>query len=303
MRWRCTTWLKRLKQGQVTKVLSAAIFRAWDIRNSIFLAGVLIIAGCGYQGPVSLPRQQDRAPTLTPVEEQRLARLPDPQVVTLTKSRWGNGPVYTVLGKSYRVMEQAKGYRQEGIASWYGAKFHGNNTSNGERFDMYQLSAAHRHLPIPSFVRVTNLGNGREAVVRVNDRGPFHENRIIDLSYAAAVKLGFHNQGTARVRIEVVEPAPPAPDFFVVQAGAFSALAGADRGQAEINALTGVKGVIVKTSNDGLYRVRLGPLAAGPDLERVKGILKNSAYGAPRLIPVSRNQVSGKISCTASTTC
>ncbi|MGB5325609.1 MAG: septal ring lytic transglycosylase RlpA family protein, partial [Pseudomonadales bacterium] len=124
-----------------------------------------------------------------------------------SRSRGGNRSVYTVFGKSYRVLDDARGYRERGPASWYGKKFHGRSTANGERYDMYQMTAAHKHLPLPSYVRVRNLENGREIIVRVNDRGPFHGNRIIDLSYAAATKLGMLRNGTAEVEIEVIDAA------------------------------------------------------------------------------------------------
>ncbi|WP_370461035.1 septal ring lytic transglycosylase RlpA family protein [Paraglaciecola sp. L1A13] len=111
---------------------------------------------------------------------------------------------YTVLGKHYTPLKTGKGYSATGGASWYGQKFHGHLTSNGETYDMYAMSAAHKTLPLPSYVRVTNLKNGREAIVRVNDRGPFHDSRIIDLSYAAAMKLGMLSTGTTQVKIDVI---------------------------------------------------------------------------------------------------
>lgn len=115
-----------------------------------------------------------------------------------------NGRPYTVLGKRYFPLQTGKGYETEGVASWYGQKFHGHLTSNGETYNMFAMTAAHKTLPLPSYVRVTNLDNGKQAIVRVNDRGPFHENRVIDLSYAAATKLDYHNNGTARVKLEVI---------------------------------------------------------------------------------------------------
>ena len=120
-------------------------------------------------------------------------------------TRAGNKNPYQIFGKTYVLLPSAKGYSEEGIASWYGRKFHGRKTANGEIYDMYKMTAAHTTLPIPTFVRVTNLDNGRQIVVRVNDRGPFHGGRIIDLSYAAAKKLGYDTKGTARVRVEVVD--------------------------------------------------------------------------------------------------
>lgn len=126
-----------------------------------------------------------------------------PQKVVRTKA--GNKSPYTVLGKTYYVMPDSKGFTQVGMGSWYGKKFHGHQTSNGEIYDMYGMTAAHKTLPIPTYVRVTNLENGLSTVVRVNDRGPFHGGRIIDLSYAAATKLNYAGQGTARLKVEALE--------------------------------------------------------------------------------------------------
>ncbi|MCI0911848.1 MULTISPECIES: septal ring lytic transglycosylase RlpA family protein [Pseudomonas] len=113
---------------------------------------------------------------------------------------------YTVLGKTYYPMQDFRNYRAEGTASWYGTKFHGQNTANGELYDLYGMSAAHKTLPLPAYVRVTNLANGRSVILRVNDRGPFYSDRIIDLSYAAAKKLGYAENGTAHVRVEGIDP-------------------------------------------------------------------------------------------------
>jgi len=123
------------------------------------------------------------------------------------RSRGGNRSRYEVLGKQYSVMPSAAGYNATGGASWYGKKFHGHLTANGEKYDMYQMTAAHKSLPIPTYVRVTNLANNRQVIVRVNDRGPFHKGRIIDLSYAAASKLDMLKQGTSKVRVEAINPA------------------------------------------------------------------------------------------------
>lgn len=113
---------------------------------------------------------------------------------------------YTVLGKSYYPINDARTYRETGTASWYGTKFHGQPTANGEKYDLYGMSAAHKTLPLPSYVRVTNIDNGKTVVLRVNDRGPFYSDRIIDLSFAAAKKLGFAESGTARVKVEGIDP-------------------------------------------------------------------------------------------------
>ena len=147
--------------------------------------------------------------------------IPEPEVRAEPRSRAGNKS-YSVLGKKYDVMQRVDGYVEQGTASYYGKKFHGRLTSNQEVYDMYAFTAAHKSLPLPSFARVTNLDNGRSVVVRVNDRGPFHAGRVIDLSYAAAVKLGYRDRGTARVRVEALTEddggdllasrAPPAAD-------------------------------------------------------------------------------------------
>jgi rare lipoprotein A len=120
---------------------------------------------------------------------------------------WTSRP-YEVLGGFYTPMQDAKGHEDIGYASWYGQKFHGHTTANGEIFDMFSLTAAHKTLPLPSFLRVTNLENNKTTTVRVNDRGPFHDDRILDLSYAAAKKLGFHSNGVAKVKIEVIHVSP-----------------------------------------------------------------------------------------------
>ena len=141
-----------------------------------------------------------------------LSNLPDPIPRAEPLSKYGNKSPYEVLGKTYYVLPNPDNYKEYGKASWYGTKFHGRRTSSGEPYDMYKLTAAHRSLPIPSYVRVTNLDNRRTAIVRVNDRGPFHSERMIDLSYAAAVKLGFANQGTARVMVELVDGTDQLPN-------------------------------------------------------------------------------------------
>ncbi|MGN6113564.1 MAG: septal ring lytic transglycosylase RlpA family protein, partial [Luteimonas sp.] len=155
------------------------------------------------RGGLYAPGVADSAPTggIADVDE-----IPEPEVTDEPHSRYGNRSPYTVLGKTYRVLGSAEGYDEVGTASFYGNKFHGRRTSNLEVYDMYAFTAAHKTLPLPSFARVTNLANGRSVVVRVNDRGPFHDGRIIDLSYAAAVKLGVDRMGTARVEVQGLMP-------------------------------------------------------------------------------------------------
>lgn len=135
------------------------------------------------------------------------ASIPDAVPKQESLSRYGNRPSYEANGHTYHVLSTSEGYDEEGVASWYGPKFQGRRTSSGEPFDMNQMTAAHRTLPLPTYVEVTNLENGRKAIVRVNDRGPFKKGRLIDLSYIAAVKLGIVATGTARVRVRAVGPA------------------------------------------------------------------------------------------------
>ncbi|HHW4679529.1 MAG TPA: septal ring lytic transglycosylase RlpA family protein [Xylella sp.] len=139
-----------------------------------------------------------------PDEIPNVACIPEPLVTVEPRSAIGNQSPYVVLGKSYRVLDEARGYVRRGIASYYGSKFHGRLTSNREVYDMYAFTAAHKTLPLPSFALITNLDNGQSVVVRVNDRGPFHDDRLIDLSYAAAVKLGFAENGLANVEVRVL---------------------------------------------------------------------------------------------------
>ncbi|MGO4221126.1 septal ring lytic transglycosylase RlpA family protein [Lysobacter sp. TAF61] len=142
----------------------------------------------------------------TPDHVPDVDAIPEPEVTNEPRSAIGNRPSYSVLGKQYRVLDNPKGYVEQGTASYYGQKFHGRRTSNLEVYDMYAFTAAHKTLPLPSFARVTNLDNGKSVVVRVNDRGPFHEGRVIDLSYAAAVKLGITARGTGRVEVRALVP-------------------------------------------------------------------------------------------------
>ena len=151
-------------------------------------------------GGLFRPGESDTVPDYVPDVDA----IPEPEVRAEPRSRAGNKKTYSVLGKRYSVLDSAHGYVEEGLASYYGKKFHGRRTSNLEVYDMYAFTAAHKTLPLPSFARVTNLDNGRSIVVRVNDRGPFHAGRVIDLSYSAAVKLGYRERGTARVRVEAL---------------------------------------------------------------------------------------------------
>jgi len=160
-------------------------------------------------GGLYKPGVRDTTPDYVPDVDS----IPEPEVTNEPRSAVGNRPSYAVLGKTYKVLNNPKGYVERGTASYYGQKFHGRRTSNLEVYDMYAFTAAHKTLPLPSFARVTNLDNGKSVVVRVNDRGPFHDGRVIDLSYAAAVKLGITQRGTGNVEVRALTPDDDAPVY------------------------------------------------------------------------------------------
>jgi rare lipoprotein A len=233
--------------------------------------------------------------------------------VPINRTMAGNRSPYTVNGRSYRVMQSEEGFQQTGLASWYGEKFHGHQTSNGEIFDMFQVSAAHTSLPIPSFLRVTNLENQRSIIVRVNDRGPFHNDRVIDLSYAAAYKLGFSNQGTALVHLEAIVPGqnvilaantasnsavastttatpsnPVSATDRYLQAGAFSDLRAAQRLSDRLRGLTSrpvfIRSIQAANSNQQLHRVRVGPISDQREIERISELMQSANLGQPYVV-------------------
>jgi len=221
--------------------------------------------------PVVIGEPQDGAPAGT-VDVSRIA---DAVPRVEARSRYGNPPQYTVLGRSYQTMTASTGYVERGIASWYGTKFHGRRTSSGEPYDMYAMTAAHKTLPLPTYVRVTNLRNGRSVVVRVNDRGPFVKDRVIDLSYAAAIKLGVSQTGTAPVEVRAIDPSTPTSGVkrtdaapaggngtIFLQVGAFAHRANAEQLRARLLRIE-VQPVEIQeaVSRDRpVFRVRVGPL-------------------------------------------
>lgn len=214
------------------------------------------------------------------------------------RSPYGNPSSYTVLGRRYHVRDSAAGYVEEGTASWYGSKFHGRRTSSGESYDMYRMTAAHRTLPLPSYARVTHLDNGRSVVVRINDRGPFHEDRLIDLSYAAATRLGVVETGTAPVRVEVIGPdadtagaardaGAPVSGPAYIQVGAFGRFANAQEMRARVQGAD-IRGVRVErgetAAGERVYRVRIGPLEDDAEREAVLGKLDRAGIRAARIV-------------------
>jgi rare lipoprotein A len=256
----------------------------------LFLALALVAAGCSTP-PIRAP-QHPPLPPPAPIPAD-IEKIPEPVPRSEPKSARGNPPFYDVLGKRYFVLDTAEGYVERGVASWYGPGFHAASTSNGERYDMYAMTAAHKTLPLPSYVQVTNLANGKHVIVRVNDRGPFKDGRIIDLSYSAAAKLDMINAGTAFVEVRALTPTekaspPPAPaatsDLYV-QAGAFASEANASRLLGQLRA-NGVSNAFVRADEvDGrtLYRVRVGPIPSVNEFDRIVKRLRSLGVADARL--------------------
>jgi rare lipoprotein A len=233
--------------------------------------GLLALAACSVTAqrpPPPVPHEpQPAAPAPPPAREA----VPDAVPRMEPRSAHGNPPFYNVLGQRYYVLTSADGYLERGVASWYGPTFHGGNTSSGEPYDMYGMTAAHKTLPLPCYARVTNLRNGRSVVVRINDRGPFVANRLIDLSYSAAAKLDMIHDGTSLVEVRALTPAVPdvltrtaaqPPPALYVQAGAFAEQQNAQRLLARLQAAGLERAFIALPLQNGthLYRVRLGPV-------------------------------------------
>lgn len=222
---------------------------------------------CSSSAPPSRYSQEhDSIPSRLPTPDE----LIEPEPRFEPPSRGGNR-TYTLFGQTYNIIPDARGFSEEGLASWYGEKFHGHLTSNGETYDMYAMSAAHKTLPLPTYVRVTNLANQRSVVVRVNDRGPFHSNRIIDLSYVAAYKLGMLANGTARVRVEALHPENTNQQLALTtplaDAGQYyvQVVASSDpqRSRETADQLAATYDVPATTQlKNGLHAVLLGPFAA-----------------------------------------
>jgi rare lipoprotein A len=236
-------------------------------------------------GPLTPPVPPDQVPDAVPRVEPR--------------SAYGNPAFYDVQGVRYYVLASAVGYRERGVASWYGPGFHEERTSTREPYDMFGMTAAHKTLPLPAYVRVSNLQNGRSIVVRVNDRGPFVGNRIIDLSYTAAAKLDMLRNGTAMVEVEAIDPAHPesrvsaasspgaAPSHapLYIQAGAFADPSNAERLADRLRG-GGYGSVFVRATDFGgrrLYRVRLGPIADVAEFDRIVAALAQAGVADAHL--------------------
>lgn len=254
--------------------------------------------------------RQDHGPS----HEVNVKKIPNAIPRVEPRSKYGNPKSYVVLGQRYSVMNSSSGYIQRGVASWYGKKFHGHRTSSGETYNMYGMTAAHKHLPLPTYVQVTNLENKRSIIVKVNDRGPFHDNRIIDLSYVAAKKLGIGGTGKVEVRaidprqfaqqkkrrVSMVDhfaknspPAAPVPSKdknadtkrVFLQVGAFSERENADELTEQLAGL--IESGEINTGynvTQKLYRVRIGPLASAEEANKLAQKISQAGIAKPRVV-------------------
>jgi rare lipoprotein A len=243
----------------------------------------------------------DAAPD-RPLTSDELAQLPDAVPVDEPLSKYGNVSPYRVLGETYTVMAKAKNFKQAGTASWYGKKFHGQRTSSGEPFDMFKMTAAHKNLPIPCYARVTNQENGKSVIVKVNDRGPFHAGRVMDVSWAAAAKLDMLGKGTAKITIEVVKPAassdtvivqndtpasqPAAPSTqFFVQVGAFGTVDNALSLQSKLSSIVPLPIEISDaTEPTPVHKVQIGPFVDEASAEKARNYLLQVAAINPIIV-------------------
>ena len=246
-----------------------------------------------------------------PVNPPDFASLPEPVPRPEPRSRYGNPSSYVVYGKRYTVLGNSAGYVERGTASWYGTKFHGQYTSSREPYDMYAFTAAHKTLPIPCYAQVTNLRNGRSLIVRINDRGPFVDDRLIDLSYAAATRLGILDTGTGQVEVRVLdglqpapaetttakaEPTPAAPataaqdtaasSQLYLQIGAFQGRDNAERLRDTLLSKANLTAQIQETAAPAgaLYRVRIGPVGSAAETSRLSGILDQLGFDPPQIM-------------------
>ena len=269
----------------------------------------VVLSACSTPGGGRYSQRHDSAPD----RQVDVSRVADAVPRAEPKSRYGNPASYVVRGKRYHTLSSNSGYRERGIASWYGTKFHGHRTSSGETYDMYRMSAAHKTLPLPTYARVTNLRNGKSVVVKINDRGPFHENRLIDLSYAAANRLDILGKGTGLVEVEAINPGQPvtrpqpqlaslpgtaipvAPaanppktgPLLYLQVGAFLSLGNAERLKRRL-ATTTPNGKLHISEGDSnqrrVYRVRIGPLDSVESADQLAQSLLQHGINSPRVV-------------------
>ncbi len=287
----------------------------------IYLLIPWLLSSCGSSSPSSSSRYDmefDRAPS----EQVDVSQIPNAVPKPTQRSRSGNPKSYVVLGKRYHVMSSSQNYKERGLASWYGSKFHGKRTSSGEPYNMHGMTAAHKTLPLPTYVKVTNLKNGREVILKVNDRGPFHENRIIDLSHTAAVKLGIKATGTGLVEVVAINPGqsyntasaqpqtdlPPAENTLApissrtpntiteakpssvglfLQLGAFISSQNAHQLKNQVNSALSFNQANVSTilkNGQKYYRVRLGPLSSAEQADSMAVKLTKKGFEKHRIV-------------------
>ncbi len=263
----------------------------FSMRKASIFFGCLLLSACGSFAHDSAPNRyvdHTRVKNAVPVVE--------------FPSKYGNPRSYEVQGKRYHVLKSANNFTERGIASWYGTKFHGRRTSSGEPYDMYAMTAAHKTLPIPVFVEVANLDNHRKIIVRVNDRGPFAEGRIIDLSYVAAKKLGIDAKGTGRVEIRTIDPrrktinVQPSPSKNIsiasssgqlyLQVGAFTDHMNATQLLSRLVAATSENILINRksTGDQDVYRVRIGPLSSESEANLLSSRLSPLGINSPHIV-------------------
>ena len=278
--------------------------RATGLRLTGLLCIAIGISACSSKGPLE---PSDDAP----LQPRDVSDVPNAVPKNEPPSRYGNPASYVVYGKRYHTLPSSKGYKERGLASWYGTKFHGKRTSSGEPYDLYGMTAAHKTLPLPTYVEVTNLANNRSVIVKVNDRGTFHEERLIDLSYTAAVKLEIAGNGTGKVEVRAIdtETSSPAPDsspvttpvaapvtpqqtgdpdaaVYYLQVGAFSSRENAAGLQEKIlSHHIGASRIVEAPGDNGtLYKLQVGPLSSHAEADRVTQALKSMDINKSHLI-------------------
>lgn len=262
---------------------------AINFKHLLWGVSLSLLVSCSSQNG-RYQQKHDSTPVRLPNGSELLDAIPRPE----SYSRGGNKD-YQVRGKGYQVLKSANGFSQTGTASWYGKKFHGHLTSNGEIYNMYSMSAAHKNLPLPTYVKVTNLENNKSVIVRVNDRGPFHQDRIIDLSYSAAYKLDMLKTGTANVSLTAItdfsaKPVIEAPHQTTIAKSEPSdnltanfiqvfATRSIDVAKNTANALSSLyQHNVIWPQQDGIFRVQIGPINEPDKLEDILLSLKQTGY-------------------------
>ncbi|MCM0611076.1 septal ring lytic transglycosylase RlpA family protein [Marinobacter sediminum] len=309
------------REKEIPAIYDQEEFRTVNFNPSLswilVVTTALVLGGCASSPETDHSSRYTISQDRAPAGQFDASGLSDAKPIYEAPRRAGNKSPYTVWGKQYQVIPSNEGYVARGTASWYGEKFHGHKTSNGETFNMYEMSAAHKSLRIPGYARVTNLDNGRSVVVRVNDRGPFHGDRLIDLSYAAAKKLGYQSRGTARVEVAAItvradgsmflagQPFAPGasvsrPESSVaatgqmagdnralyVQLGSFSSRDPADKLLNRLSAVmeNPVRVRAIDTAAGRFHRVQVGPFVNEDSARRTQNLLEARGFSQSILL-------------------